>query len=123
MSILPDENELLDDNELYEGDFIDPQEANKMLIEHLCKAIILVQESPVSSPASIGMIARSLEMIGYRCPTVPFVLSDYHPYEMFWSAIAGDHSGWIMPKLGFDEALSKKMMDEHSIIAKTGVSS
>lgn len=114
---------LPDENELYEGDFIDPPEANKLLIEHLASAIILVQKSPVSSPASIGMIARSLEMIGYRCPTVPFVLSDYHPYEMFWSAIAGDHTGWIMPKLGFDEDLSKRMMKEHSEISKAEVAS
>jgi hypothetical protein len=104
---------LPDGNELYEGDFIDPQKANEMLIEHLASAIILVQKSPVSSPASIGILARSLEMICYRCTTVPHVSSDYHPYEMFWSAVEGDGSGWILPELGFDESLSNKMRAEH----------
>jgi len=105
---------LPDGNELYEGDFLDPQKANEMLIEHLASVITLVQKSPVSSPASIGMIARSLEMICYRCATVPHVDSDFHPYEMFWSAFDGNYSGWILPELGFDESLSKKMMAEHS---------
>lgn len=115
----PEKSNLAEESEnRYVGNFEDPEHAKKILLDHLKKVVAYVKKNGVESPACVGIIARTFEMVGYRSPiiqnddnSVPEL--EYHPSQMFDDGLIGN---WccddIFSGLGFDEKLSERMQSE-----------
>jgi hypothetical protein len=76
--------------DLLEGDFENPEQAAKLLVRHLKQVIKHVTQNGIESPADIGMIARSLEVVCYATPVIPSDEPEYQAASMFEDAFVGE---------------------------------
>ncbi len=103
-------------NEKQVGDFADRKQATANLIEHLETAIAYLKRNEIESPAEVGIVARSLEMVCYREPIIEDDTAEKDifraPYSQFVGGFAGDYfAPEIEAALGFDRDESNRQRD------------
>jgi hypothetical protein len=106
------------------GDFANQKQATANLIAHLQTAIAYLKSHEIESPAEVGIVARSLEMVCYNEPLVEADETAENdiflaPYNAFVGGFAGDfYSFEIEAALGFDRDESNRQKDSIPVVIR-----
>ncbi len=87
------------------GNFINPSEANKRLIDHLQKLIAYYSANPIENPADIGIAARTFMQVVLDSPVRDIeAIEDFSklPFTMFNEGNDGEWLSEAFDVIGFN---------------------
>jgi hypothetical protein len=90
---------------IYEGDFLRPKTAKRVLLEHLKRLYRFVKAHGIHNPGDLGALASTFEVLVYALETVESEDVDGIPWQLFHESFDHGPSEELRGELGYDAHL------------------